>query len=858
MPDPPLSRHDRVKQVFLDALDLPRGRRAAFLARECGDDPAVHREVLELFLLHGDEDSLLDSPVEARVDLADPVLPTCAQIGPWRKLCVLGRGGAAVVFLVEHADDHNFRAALKVMTVGAASLEARERFRLEAEILRRLNHPGIAHVIDTGEHAGPGSIGHPWIAMEYVDGRPLHEFAGAYALGLRDRAELLAIVCDAVQHAHSQGIVHRDLKPANILVRSNGQPVVLDFGVARLMRGDERPAELMTRIGQLVGTPQYMSPEQVEAEPQGIGQASDVYSLGMIGYELICGQLPYDASSSSLHRAIVTILTAEPPALGDLAPEARGALERIIGTAIQKAPHARYPDAGNLADDLRRFLAGRPVVAHPAHRAPPVGRWSRRRLEVIAAIGSALVVGLAVGVWVLSGGPAKTHAHVVEVYRQAEMEAADASALLGEGEYNARHLQEAIELDRQARALLGQVPPLRDHDPLLRHIESDLGTAQLFFGEITEDAASCRAAALTLEHAQSLPTDTLPHWRHDLQVTDPGALTTSRSDLLRLLVRSKLGLHRLLGRSTPLDEASRLAHDWLAESRLSRTPLPRAQAGERDRDPLVDCFNSLAALYAERARFSGNPALARAALAYSDSALARRPLLRRSWPVLDSVLDERFCAFRALGEITGSREDLDSALVYLDAASDLEGSLRDALFVRTQTERSELHLAAGRLTRDPKAREALFTRSRGELEQAFSASLRLPRTPATSLASLEGEVLTELGRATRNIHLLDAAGLKLWRSARDLPAMHVPREAALNWVRQAQLARARHELAGTPGQLEAAKRALDHASSLAEAAGDSLVMRRIERERELLQVGVRPGVGPGSSSTAAQARQVLR
>src|SRR5262249_52206020 len=159
------------------------------------------------------------------------------------------------------------------------------------------------------------------------------------------------------------GVVHRDLKPSNILVRADGRPSVLDFGVARLTAGDERPTELHTRTGQMLGTPQYMSPEQVQAEPAGITPASDVSSLGLLAYRLCAGRLPYEASSISPHRAIVTILTFEPAPLGHVSRALRGPLERVVTMALEKSPQHRYPDAGAFADDLRRKLAGRTVRA---------------------------------------------------------------------------------------------------------------------------------------------------------------------------------------------------------------------------------------------------------------------------------------------------------------------------------------------------------------------------------------------------------------------------------------------------------------------------------------------------------------
>src|ERR1041385_3458405 len=216
-PAPPgeRSRHHRVKQLFLDALDVPRGRRAAFLAEASEGDESIRREVLELFLLHGEDDSLLDNPLDGMAALADAVPIEGGEFGPWRPVRLLGTGGMGVVHLAAHVSDPSPRIALKVLAAGTFSPEIRERFRLEAEILRRLDHPGIARVVDAGEAPGPGGVPRPWIAMEFIDGRTLHEYAAAEGLGLEARVDLLGAVCDAVQHAHSQGIVHRDLTPPN-------------------------------------------------------------------------------------------------------------------------------------------------------------------------------------------------------------------------------------------------------------------------------------------------------------------------------------------------------------------------------------------------------------------------------------------------------------------------------------------------------------------------------------------------------------------------------------------------------------------------------------------------------------------
>src|SRR5262245_50698893 len=213
--DLPPSRHEQVKALFLGALDSPRGKRAAYLAEACRGDEKLHQEVLELFFLHGENDSMLDAPLDGASALAGLAEPPDGCVGTYRLIRELGRGGMGVVHLAERDGKP---CAVKLLVAGALSPEVRERFRLEAEILGRLHHEGIARMFEVGETPGPGGVTQPWIAMEYVEGRPLLEHADAAMLTLEERLELLATVCDAVQHAHARGIVHRDLKPSNILV----------------------------------------------------------------------------------------------------------------------------------------------------------------------------------------------------------------------------------------------------------------------------------------------------------------------------------------------------------------------------------------------------------------------------------------------------------------------------------------------------------------------------------------------------------------------------------------------------------------------------------------------------------------
>lgn len=833
----PLSHHERVKQLFLAALDVPRARRAAFLAEACGAEAELRREVLELFLLHGEQDSVLDAPVDGTEALAGLASPAAGRVGSYRLVRELGHGGMGVVHLAESDERPGERVALKLLAAGAVSPEVRERFRLEAEILGRLDHRGISRVLDSGEVIGGGGVPQPWIAMEYVEGSPLLEHAREAELGLEERLTLLAEVCDAVQHAHAHGIVHRDLKPSNILVRDDGHPVVLDFGVARLMIGDERPTELATRTGQLVGTPQYMSPEQVQAEPAGIGPASDVYSLGIIAYELLAGRLPYEASSVSLHRAVVSILTLEPPPLGQVAPQLRGSLERVVAMALEKDPRERYPDAGSFADDLRRRIEGRTVRARGPGVMRRVQRWSRGRRQLVAGLASVFLAALVFAAWLLGTGHAVPRERVLAAYREAETLLVEGIPVLYEGERTPARMQQAIDLYTRARTLLDQVPRLRHYHMLMRRLEKDLGTAQFLLGELTWDTSPYRASIVTLTHARTLSPDTLAGWTADRQLPELGLLRTPQQELVGLLAAAELGMYRLWGESTMLElAASEVRTAYLENIRISGIPRPISTFTEMQvlEDPFVYCYNSLTEVTTEVARFRWNPDAARRALLYSDSALARRETMRQNWPALGSLLFERGRAYRALGEITSSAPAMDSAWTYLRACSDFRGPNRPWLFAQTREEFAQLALARAGLESKAQTRAELLARARHEVDTALTvlSATSVPRAATASLRSLEGEVFIRMAREYRTSSWLDTAEARLAEASRALPATALPRHAALVLVRGAMLAQARYELTGGPQRLDTALEALDRARMLTASHGDTLMGVKIDAVRD--------------------------
>jgi len=362
----PKNLHSAAGELFRKALELSPEEREEFLRSECADQPEVRSEVDSLLEYHAD-DSFLEQPkIVGPGGLPPPTsLPT--KVGSYRIERLLGWGGAGVVYLAAQSRPRR-RVALKVMHANLSHGDALARFRRESEILARLDHPGITRVVESGELETPDGV-QAFIAMEYVEGAPLMEHARV--LGHRERLELGAELARIVEHAHLRGFVHRDLKPANIVVKPDGQPVVLDFGIARRIGDAEGATDNWTEFvgetvtGQLLGTLAYMSPEQAAGDAGAIDERTDVYALGVILFELITGKLPYDTRDKLITEAIRLIERGDPTPLSHYGRSYRGDLETIVEKAMRKEPARRYYTAGGLAKDLELFLASRPIEGRP-------------------------------------------------------------------------------------------------------------------------------------------------------------------------------------------------------------------------------------------------------------------------------------------------------------------------------------------------------------------------------------------------------------------------------------------------------------------------------------------------------------
>jgi len=341
------------------------------------------------------------------------------QIGPYRLLQLLGEGGMGEVWLAEQKSPIRRTVALKLIKAGMDTKAVVARFESERQALALMDHPNIARVFD----AGATSEGRPYFVMEYVPGLPLNEYCDKHRLTVKERLELFMQVCDGVQHAHQKAIIHRDLKPSNVLVvEQDNKPVpkIIDFGLAKATAQRLTDKTMFTELGVMLGTPEYMSPEQADQREQNIDTRTDVYSLGVILYQLMAGVLPIDVKAlraAGLEAILRTIREQEPPKLSTrirglgeasnvtasnrreeprtFARHLQGELDWITMKALEKDRTRRYGSAAELGADIDRHLHNEPVIAHPPSAAYRASKFVRRHRWAVAAAASAVVLLIA-------------------------------------------------------------------------------------------------------------------------------------------------------------------------------------------------------------------------------------------------------------------------------------------------------------------------------------------------------------------------------------------------------------------------------------------------------------------------------
>ena len=390
-------------------------------------------------LLAADEEAsaFMDRPAALPSIEADAPADLGRALGPYRLSAVLGRGGMGTVYLADRTGgDFDQRVAVKILRRGMDTDDLLARFRRERRLLARLEHPNIARVVD----GGSTDDGRPWLAMEFVDGEPIDVYAQQNGLDPRARIQLFLDVCGAVQHAHRNLVVHRDLKPGNVFVARDGSVKLLDFGIAKVIDPDDRDTSATATHVRLL-SPRYGSPEQMRGE--AVSTASDVYSLGVVLYELLTGRSPYADDTGELvdiERRVLrdepvapsTAITQEDPAhprgidTAALRRALRGDLDTIVLKALRKEPARRYSSVDEFAEDLRRHLDGRPVLARP----DSFGYRSRKFIQRNAlAVGGSAVLALAlIATTVVT---ANLSVRAQRAQRAAESERATATATAG-------------------------------------------------------------------------------------------------------------------------------------------------------------------------------------------------------------------------------------------------------------------------------------------------------------------------------------------------------------------------------------------------------------------------------------------
>jgi len=734
-----------VNRLLDQALDLPEAQRDGWLAG-LGPEHRPYLDTLRDLLARERRSSPLDALPPVPAGPEPTPFASGERVGPYRLVRPLGEGGMGTVWLAERTDVMTRRpVALKLPHTAWRGRALAERLAREREILATLGHPHIARLLD----AGLGEDGQPYLALELVEGQPIDAYVRDRRSPLGERLELFLQVCDAVAHAHGRLVVHRDLKPSNILVTADGQVRLLDFGIAKLLEG---PVAVETELTETAGralTPNYASPEQLAGEPVGV--ASDVYSLGIVLYQLLTGRLPYQLRREP-HRPLSDALeTVEVTRPSEAAPDAamrralRGDLDTVVAKALKRRAEERYPTANALADDIRRHLRGRPVEARPDSVLYRLGKAIRRHRA--AAVAAALVAvsvlgGAAAALWQARVARAETRRaeevkqFITDIFQEADPYARQGRSLSG------------VELLKLARARLAR---LDDARPALRvELLNLLGSSLLGLGD-TDVAEEVSREALA-EAGRRLPLEDPQALRARLLSTDVH-LVRGRAAELEAELRSLLPLLRKHAREHPEDLVHGMeneAHLAIEQDRGADAVRDATAAFELARRTLGDVHPRTVAVAALRAEASQyDPVPPREALVAAEDGLRFVTSAYRDQPTHPRVIHAREVHARSL-----SQAGLDDR-----ALEEWGRALADARAVLGPTSRAVGMIAANMVPGQRRLgylREALESATLGvEIERReLSADSRswgvaLTARGVTFLAMRKGrEALEDLSTAT--------------------------------------------------------------------------------------------------------------